>query len=199
MAGSWTETEEILGDVEALARDSEEAEAAQRCRSMATDLEEVYARAEQRAANVVRDFATEVAEARRKAEEFAAQTPTSPEIEALEQDRAALERKIAEIGAEKSGVEELLAELEERLVEMEEQIASAKHQDVDVLPVIKHALSLYSSATKIKWHFDLCEGSVIAGSMIDADVGVAREFQFDESELTKFQLANKLWDVLICS
>eukprot|EP00963_Diacronema_lutheri_P006946 scaffold622_cov335-Pavlova_lutheri.AAC.14 len=62
------------------------------------------------------------------------------------------------------------------------------------IPRTKHELSLYAHVSKIAWHYE--HGNRIQGLASDPAKGDAHTFDFDPVNFSKYEIANKLWDLM---
>jgi len=62
------------------------------------------------------------------------------------------------------------------------------------IPRTKHELSLYAHVSKIAWHYE--HGNRIQGLASDPAKGDAHTFDFDPANFSKYEIANKLWDLM---
>lgn len=91
--------------------------------------------------------------------------------------------------------------LEKQKVNIKENEISAHAQKKKVeelakkeIPRTKHELSLYAHISKIAWHYD--NEDKIQGLVSDPAKGDVKTFELDPEDLSKFEIANKLWDLM---
>ncbi len=192
-ASLWAETEAILGDVERLCAEAEDCEGVERCEALARDAARAHGEGAADAAALIRAVAGRVDAARARAEELAARTPSSPEIEALEHERVALQNRIAGQRGEADKVDELVAALERKVADLEAELARRRAAADEQLPLMKHSLSLFACVSKIKWDFQHRDNERIAGTVVDAESGRAKQFAVELDGKSPFEVANLLW------
>lgn len=195
---SWADTQGILAELEVLSQETGDADKLRQCKAMVAEMRALYGESEADAKALIARFVQQVDESRRRAEDFAAQTPSSPEIEALEQERSALAARIAEAGADDKEANEMIAVLEKKIGDLETSLAATERGDASPIPLMSHSLTLYANVSKIKWLYpDPPSSKTIAGSVVNADSGVIKEFELDKSaQRSKFHTANQLWDIV---
>jgi len=194
MGSQWDATKGILADVENLVSTSKDADTVRECRELNSKIEQAYEMGQVSAAELIKICQAKVEESRERSEELAARTPTSPEIDALEQERKGLEIRIKEQRMEKEEVEKFVKEIETKVNEMESSLEGAKNEYKDQIPLMKHSLSLYANVSKIKWDFSGQNRREIAGTVCGS--GVTQKFCLDEEQNSSFQIANQLWELI---
>ncbi|GBG33328.1 Kinetochore protein Spc24 [Hondaea fermentalgiana] len=194
----WASMQQILEEVSVLAHEKTELEAVEGAGKLAREVRERYARAKDNAAEAIRKCTQDVTDAREKAEAFAAQTPTSPEIEALEQERIALLKRLEDANEDQDALLKLVADLEAKVARTEEELKLARQAEDKALPKMMHSLSLYSTISKIKWDLESSNPrkGVFQGTVVNPDEGYVKDFRIDEGSKTPFQVANQLWDII---
>mmetsp|Transcript_22768 Transcript_22768/g.44725 ORF Transcript_22768/g.44725 Transcript_22768/m.44725 type:complete len:218 (-) Transcript_22768:535-1188(-) len=196
--GSPWEMGSILAEVATFAGEQKELEALAQAQELSKSVRDTYKDTETEASEAVSACEDEASAARARAEAFAAQTPTSPEIEALERERMALLKRLDEASTAEETTMAMVAELEKRVQAAEDALKAAKNSEDAAMPLMKHSLSLYASISKIKWDFapDAQKKGIFAGSVVDAEEGYVRNFEIDERNKSQFQIANQLWDLI---
>jgi hypothetical protein len=61
-------------------------------------------------------------------------------------------------------------------------------------PVRRSRLSLYAHITSVSWRLDT--PTAVAGTVSDRSRADVRPFSFDASKLGKYELVNRLWEML---
>jgi kinetochore protein Spc24 len=131
------------------------------------------------------------------------------ELASLQADREALNTGFDELRQKSEELEKLVAEVEPktRLVPFKllathlqctvpEGSTKSKSKKCVVLTVenCRHQLSLYAHISKVTWQFDAADR--IAGAVSDDVTGDIRHFDIDPESMSKFEIANQLWDLM---
>jgi len=191
---SWEETKVILADLEKFCQNDDDIQRIRNIKKLKKQAMNLIAEGELDAIELIRKCSEEVNSVKKNAEMLAAQTPSSPEIEALENQLRSLEVDIRERHDEKKATLEQVMELEEKLAVMRATISGFSQEIAYDVPMMKYILSLYANIANIKWDFQKTKDKKVCGCFVNNKV--VQNFSFDESELSPFQVANKLWDTI---
>jgi hypothetical protein len=124
------------------------------------------------------------------------------ELETAEATRERLTKEIADSEQRITQGEERTRSRFQELQRVEEQVLAVEKQSQQLrqveltskLEVARYSLSLYATITHVKWDLN---SALLAGSVVrdGADARLS-SFEFDPTECSPFDLANRLWDSL---
>lgn len=100
---------------------------------------------------------------------------------------------IENLNGEVGFVEEAIKQIKISSSNANETKAAIVQENVEVLPKIKYAFSLYSNITRIRWDYD-SEEDQLKGFV--ASLRDVRPFKLNNQENSKYFTANYLWDVV---
>mmetsp|Transcript_11866 Transcript_11866/g.15524 ORF Transcript_11866/g.15524 Transcript_11866/m.15524 type:complete len:207 (-) Transcript_11866:158-778(-) len=115
------------------------------------------------------------------------------QVSSVTQDQDQVRLKISKKKARLEQLRGQIAQMEreqEELTEMERQNA-AKH--MEEIPRLKHEISLYAHVTHLKWDYN---SDKLSGVIAAPDSEEVRHFEFDPSQMSKFEIANRIWDAI---
>lgn len=110
-------------------------------------------------------------------------------LESKERDTAV---NIESLNDKVESVEEAVKQVNISASKANETKAAILQENVEVLPKIKYAFSLYSNITRIRWDYDSDEDQLKGFVASLRDV---RPFKLNNRENSKYFTANYLWDV----
>jgi kinetochore protein Spc24 len=123
--------------------------------------------------------------------------------EEMRQENEKLKEELSQMNAETKSLEGSLKELEaERdglnrtLVEREENHQNQNRTNTENEHRIKHELSLFAHISKINWTSTNKDASKIQGVISKTNKGDLNTFCFDTRKMSKYQMANKLWEAM---
>lgn len=100
---------------------------------------------------------------------------------------------IENLNGEVGSVEEAMKQTEISALKAKESKTKILQENIEVLPKIKYAFSLYSNITRIRWDYD-SEEDKLKGFV--ASLRDVRPFTLNSKENSKYFTANYLWDVI---
>ena len=107
----------------------------------------------------------------------------------VESEAQTLERDINKLQQERDTLKNVLLEREENQVDQNKSIREHEHR-------VKHELSLFAHISKINWTSTDKDASKIQGVISKTNKGDLNTFCFDTRKISKYQIANKLWDAM---
>lgn len=115
-------------------------------------------------------------------------------VHGLEREAASLRDAGADLLARRREAEGRIplhaAVASEQVSELEE----VQHRHVRTLPKIKNELSLHAVMTNIKWDYN--RSDVLAGEVAIPSRAVHRRFEIERDDLSEFEIAERLWDMI---
>lgn len=198
MASSFDEElGELVSDVEKLLLDNDDTERIERCAQLSAECDGLWRDQEADAKALVKKLTAQVEKARKDAEVIAARTPSSPEIEALENERKELQEKIDGQSVDKESVLKEVEQLERKVEELERNLEQVKLQTQQrELPQMAYQMQLYASVTNIKWNWADCTKNQVGGCVINPTSGSAKTFNVSLQEKSSVEVANQLWSIV---
>ena len=100
---------------------------------------------------------------------------------------------IENLNGEVGSVEEAIKQIKISSSKANETKAAIFQENVEVLPKIKYAFSLYSNITRIRWDYE-SEEDQLKGFV--ASLQDVRPFKLNSQENSKYFTANYLWDIV---
>lgn len=111
----------------------------------------------------------------------------------LENKKRYTTANIENLNGEVGSVEEAMKQTEISALKAKESKTKILQENIEVLPKIKYAFSLYSNITRIRWDYD-SEEDKLKGFV--ASLRDVRPFTLNSKENSKYFTANYLWDVI---
>ena len=110
------------------------------------------------------------------------------EIDFFRQKARRLEEEVEAAKREMRGLDARSSELEDRDQDLEKM-------SKEMEPRTKHELSLYAHISNIKWD-DYEDTGRVAGVLSKGHSRELKRFDYDNAQLSKFDLVNALWDLM---
>jgi len=108
----------------------------------------------------------------------------------VESEASGLEANIKELNLERDRLRTSLDEMEEKNDNRKKQLSEHEHR-------VKHELSLFAHISKINWTATEEGGKgEIRGVISKTNKGGLNTFCFDTKKVSKYHIANKLWDAM---
>lgn len=111
------------------------------------------------------------------------------ELSRAETEAQALEAKINHLQSQRD-------RLKATLVRVEEKAMNRKKTAVEHENRVKHELSLFAHISNLNWTVNDGDGTEIRGVISKTNKGDLNTFAFDTRKMSKYQIANKLWDAM---
>merc|ERR1711934_504512 len=111
------------------------------------------------------------------------------ELSRAETEAQALEAKINHLQSQRD-------RLKATLVRVEEKAMNRKKTAIEHENRVKHELSLFAHISNLNWTVNDGDGTEIRGVISKTNKGDLNTFAFDTRKMSKYQIANKLWDAM---
>lgn len=192
--GTFAECHELIDEMQRIYSTDEEVVKVRQLDQQFAEVHEVCNTREAHMQSVIKEMTKRVTVAEKKA------TPPEPagahhgRLAQVEGEKRAAGDYLASMEQEAQSLEQMQADLKARAASLK-----VKRQQIDAMateevPRTRHELSLYAHISKISWQFDA--PNRIQGRVNAHDFKDVRIIDFPEGEISKFQLANDLWELV---
>lgn len=198
MEPQWEDTRSILTQLADVYQN--DSELAMMLKQRATEVTAIYTRSQTDIRNSIRELAKQVcgddgAISRMEGGPVAAVAVHQDQMSKLNIEGATATQAVEALKAEENRQRSQVKAFEDAITSAEsEKVELEAKREADI-PRVKHCISLYTNVTSIRWDEQSSTGAV-SGYILPPNGGAMKSFDFKPTEASKFEIANRLWDLI---